>query len=136
MKRLVALALLLVASRADAQSRTGFAVSRFEPAERGSSFFVVDDLAFRSGAGATLAYAHKPLVVEDASGAERFALVRHQAFVHAGGALVVRDRFRVGADVPFAIFQDGEAGIIAGEPHKAATEPALGDVRLAADVKL
>jgi hypothetical protein len=30
------------------------AVSRFEPAERGSSFFVADDLAFRSpAAGAT-----------------------------------------------------------------------------------
>lgn len=113
------------------------AVGRFEPAERGSSFFVADDLAFGSAAaGATLAYGYKPLVVEDATGAERAAPVRHQAVVHAGGSFVVARRLRVGLDVPFAAHQDGEPSFVDGAPRAAATKPAFGDVRLAADVRL
>lgn len=122
-----------------AQSRTGFAVDRFEPAEHGTRQFVVDSLDLRPGtaaAGATLDYAYKPLVLYDASGAERFALVRHQAFVHLGGAIVVAQRLRLALDAPVALYQDGEAATVSGERLSAATAPAFGDVRLAADVRL
>lgn len=113
------------------------AVSRFEPAERGSSFFVADDLAFRSPAiGATLAYGYKPLVVLDPSGAEQAAPVRHQAIVHTGGSFVFARRIRAGVDVPFAAHQDGEPAIVEGVAQRAATKPAMGDVRLAADVRI
>jgi len=132
-------ALVVAPGTAFAQTRTGFAVDRFEPAEHGSRQFVVDPLDLRAGvaaAGATLDYAYKPLVLYDATGAERYALVRHQTFVHLGGAIVVADRLRLALDVPVAIYQDGESAIVAGERLSAATAPAFGDVRLAADVRL
>ena len=122
-----------------AQTRTGFAVDRFEPAEHGSRQFVVDSLDLRPGtaaAGATLDYAYKPLVLYDATGAERYALVRHQTFVHLGGAIVVAQRLRLALDVPVALYQDGESAIVNGERLSAATAPAFGDVRLAADVRV
>lgn len=113
------------------------AVSRFEPAERGSSFFVADDLAFRSPAvGATLAYGYKSLIVEDANGAEQAAPLRHQAMIHTGGSFVIANRLRVGLDVPFAIYQDGEPAFVEGVEQRAATKPAMGDVRIAADVRI
>jgi outer membrane protein OmpA-like peptidoglycan-associated protein len=122
-----------------AQTRTGFAVDRFEPAEHGSRQFVVDPLDLRPGtaaAGATLDYAYKPLVLYDASGAERYALVRHQTIVHLGGAIVVGRRLRLALDLPVALYQDGESAIVSGERLSAASAPAFGDVRLAADVRL
>lgn len=132
-------AALAWSSHGFAQTRTGFAVDRFEPAEHGSRQFVVDPLDLRAGtaaAGATLDYAYEPLVLYDASGVERDALVRHQAFVHLGGAIVVARRLRLALDVPVAIYQDGESAIVNGERLSAATSPAFGDVRLAADVRL
>ena len=132
-------AVILVPATAFAQTRTGFAVDRFEPAEHGSTQFVVDPVDLRAGtaaAGATLDYAYKPLVLYDANGVERAALVRHQTFVHLGGAIVVAERLRLALDVPVALYQDGESAIVSGERLSAATAPALGDVRLAADVRL
>jgi OmpA-OmpF porin, OOP family len=137
---LVLVAALFVASRALAQDRTGFAIDRHEPAERGSMFFVVDSLDLRGhvrpAAGATLAYGYKPLVVQDANAEERFALVRHQLLLHAGASVVLIERVRVGLDVPFAIYQDGEDGLAAGDALRGASAPALGDVRLAADARI
>jgi OOP family OmpA-OmpF porin len=135
----VAAAALAVPTASHAQTRTGFAVDRFEPAEHGSRQFVVDSLDLRPGAaaaGATLDYAYKPLVLYDASGAERYALVRHQTFVHLGGAIVVARRLRLALDVPVALYQDGESAIASGERLSAATAPAFGDVRVAADVRV
>lgn len=133
------LALAAITSTAAAQSRTGFAVNRFEPAERGSQHFVVDSLDLRAGsgaAGATFDCAYKPLVVYDATGAERYALVRHQAVVHMGGSVVLAGRLRLGLDVPVALYQDGESAVVDGVTLSPSTAPAFGDVRLAADVRL
>ena len=133
------LAVAAITSTAAAQSRTGFAVNRFEPAERGSQHFVVDSLDLRAGsgaAGATLDYAYKPLVVYDATGAERQALVRHQAVVHMGGSVVLAGRLRLGLDVPVALYQDGESAVVDGVTLSPSTAPAFGDVRLAADVRV
>jgi outer membrane protein OmpA-like peptidoglycan-associated protein len=130
---------LLAASPALAQSRTGFAVNRFEPAERGGEWFVVDALDLRGRArpalGVTFDYAYKPLAAYDAAGVERLALVRHQLFVHAGGSVVLGDRVRLGANLPLAVYQDGEDVFTAGVAWTGATAPALGDLRLAADVR-
>jgi outer membrane protein OmpA-like peptidoglycan-associated protein len=135
----VAMVVLAVPTVSSAQTRTGFAVDRFEPAEHGSRQFVGDPLDLRPGtaaAGATLDYAYKPLVLYDASGAERYALVRHQTLVHLGGAIVVASRLRLALDVPVALYQDGESAIVSGERLSAASAPAFGDVRLAADVRV
>ena len=139
LEAIVAAAVVAVPTTSFAQTRTGFAVDRFEPAEHGSRQFVVDSLDLRPGtaaAGATLDYAYKPLVLYDATGAERYALVRHQTFVHLGGAFVVAQRLRLALDVPVALYQDGESAIASGERLSAATAPAFGDVRLAADVRV
>lgn len=128
------------ASSASAQ-HTGFAVDRFEPSERGSQFFVVDNLDLRGAArpalGAVLDYAYKPLVgYNRPNGDERGVLVRHQTFVHLGGSLVLADRLRLGLNVPVAIYQDGEETIVKAETFKPADKPAFGDIRLAADLRL
>jgi outer membrane protein OmpA-like peptidoglycan-associated protein len=136
---LVAIAILLVAAPARADF-PGFAVDRFEPAERGSRWFVVDSLDLREttrpALGLTLDHAYKSLAVYDAAGNERAALVRHQALLHAGASLVLADRVRVGVNVPFAVYQDGEPVVVEGYELRPATAPAFGDVRLAADVRL
>src|SRR5512141_2170189 len=127
------------AGTASAQ-QTGFAIDRFEPAERGSQFFVVDNLDLRGAArpalGAVLDYSYKPLLVYDTNGNERSAIVRHQTFVHLGGSLVLADRLRLGLNVPVAIYQDGDPSSLDGVSYTPATEPALGDIRLAADLRL
>ncbi|MCW5834396.1 MAG: OmpA family protein [Labilithrix sp.] len=132
--------LLALSAPASAQSRTGFAINRFEPAERGSQFFVNDTLDFRGdlrpAVGATLDYGYKPLVVYDTAGNERSALVRHQVFTHVGGALVLGDRVRFGLNLPVAVYQDGESTIVNGDRFKAADKAAIGDLRLAADVRV
>ena len=134
-----AAAVVLTTADAAAQSRSGFAVDRFEPAERGSQHFVVDSLDLRAGsgaAGATFDYAYKPLVVYDATGAERYALVRHQAIMHVGGAVVLAGRLRLAVDAPLALYQDGERAIVDGVTLSPSTAPAFGDVRLAVDVRI
>lgn len=132
-------AVVLTSTSARAQSQSGFAVNRFEPAERGSQFFVVDTLDIRSGAhaaGAMLDYAYKPLVIYDAEGDERAALVRHQTFLHLGGSVTLFERLRLAINVPLAIYQDGEPAFVRGKQLGAANAPAFGDLRLAADVRL
>lgn len=135
-----AVALTLASEVAEAQTRKGFAVNQFQPAERGSGWFVVDSLDLRGdtrpAVGATLDYAHKPLVVNDATGQERLALVRHQVFAHLGAAVVVANRLRVGAVLPFALYQDGEDAVVRGDRLPAARSPAFGDIRLAGDLRV
>ncbi|HVH43185.1 MAG TPA: OmpA family protein, partial [Labilithrix sp.] len=102
--------------------------------------FVNDTLDFRGdlrpALGATLDYGYKPLVVYDQAGNERSALVRHQLFTHVGGALVFANRFRLGLNLPIAVYQDGESTVVNADRMKAADKAAIGDVRLAADVRL
>lgn len=133
---LLALALVALGHPARAETVEGFALDRFEPGERGSGWLVLDTLDFGTSVGATLDYAHEPLVARDPSGAQRASIVRHQAFVHAGAALAVTERVRFALNVPLAIYQDGEPVNVGGDTLKAASAPALGDVRVAADVRL
>ena len=135
-----AVSLTTFASVASAQ-QTGFAIDRFEPAERGSQFFVNDTLDlrgnFRPALGATFDYAYKPLVVyQPGAETERTSLVRHQLFAQLGGSMVLFDRLRLGLNVPVALWQDGDNATVNGTAFKAADKAAIGDIRLAADVRL
>ena len=145
-RRLSAMLALLVclfaALPASGQSR-GFAVNRFEPSERGSDWFVNESLDFRGtgrpSVGLVLDWANRPLVLYDPAnlqGNPRADVLTDQIFMHAGGAVVFHDRYRIGADVPVALFQDGEsiAGVVVGA--RAADKPAFGDVRLSGDVRV
>jgi OOP family OmpA-OmpF porin len=135
-----ALALLtLIPLTARAQS-AGFAIDRFDPAERGSDWFAADSLDLRGhgrlALGVTGDFAEKPLVLYDRDGDELKDIIKHQLFAHVGGSLVLWDRLRLGVNLPILAYQKGEAGTLNGTAFKAKKGAALGDLRLAADVRL
>src|SRR5262252_6656368 len=107
---------------AQAQS-TGFALNRFDPAERGSDWFVLESLDFRGhlrpAAGLVGDWAYKPLVTYTQSGSEQSALVKNQLFVHLGGALIMWDRVRFAINVPVALYQSGVTSTVGGIQYPA-----------------
>jgi OmpA-OmpF porin, OOP family len=141
---LVVLSLSLLASSARAQGTplpaTGFALNRYNPAERGSEWFVSDSLdlrgSLRPAVGLTLDLAYKPLAIYSPEGEERTALVSSQLFAHLGGSLVFLDRFRVGLSAPIAFLQAGTTGSAEGYTVTAPSGVSFGDLRLGADVRL
>ncbi len=132
---LASFTLVLASARPSAAQRTGFAVDRFEPAERGSQFFVNETLDLRGSGrpalGPVLDYGYKPLVVYNLDGSERAAIVRHQLFTHLGGSVALFDRLRLGANLPIAAYQDGGPSAVdtgsGTEAFKPADKPAIGD---------
>ena len=145
-----ALALLTLARPASAQATPtakaaptavpGFTADGWNPSERGSEWFVLDSLDMRGDArgaiGVVGEYAYKPLLVYGTDGAERAAVLRHQLVVHPGASLLVLGRLRLSVDVPVAVYSDGEDATVGAYTLTAATKPAVGDVRAAADVRL
>jgi outer membrane protein OmpA-like peptidoglycan-associated protein len=134
-------ALLGVVRSAAAQpAATGLALDRFDPAERGSEWFVLDTLDLRGrvrpAIGADLDWGHKPLVLYDANGHEVGPVVADQFFAHVGASLVLWDRVRFGFNLPIAIVQSGDGATLTGVTYPAPTSPALGDLRLGVDVRL
>ncbi|MEN9799746.1 MAG: hypothetical protein RL653_3443, partial [Pseudomonadota bacterium] len=80
--------LILFQASAFAQAQPvapGFAVTRFEPAERGAGWLVQDDLNFAGHVAPTLGvvadYAYKPLVVYRDDGSERGDVVLDHGLV-------------------------------------------------------
>ena len=136
---LVALA-ALPATALGQTAEPGFALSRFEPSERGSSWFFGDSLELRghmTGAvGLVADYAYKPLVIYDTAGVEQLVVVRHQLVGHLGGTLLLSDRVRLSANLPVVLFGDGTAGQVELTKLTPPVGGTVGDVRLAADVRL
>ena len=137
----VALALLGVGRSATAQPvATGLALDRFDPAERGSEWFVLDTLDLRGSVrpalGADFDWGHKPLILYDANGNQLGSVVSDQVFAHLGGSLVLWNRLRLGFNLPLAVAQSGDGAALAGVAYPPPTSPALGDLRLGADVRL
>jgi outer membrane protein OmpA-like peptidoglycan-associated protein len=130
------------ATTAQAQTTAkGFALDRFDPAERGSNWFALDSLDFRSedyrpAIGLTLDYAYKPLVVYNLDGTEQSALVKHQLMAHLGGSVALFNRFRIGLNIPVALYQGGSDATINDVGYKAATSASLGDIRVGGDVRI
>lgn len=135
----LALLALLPANPVQAQSQ-GFAINRFDPAERGSDWFTADSLDLRGhgrlALGVTGDFGHKPLVLYDRDGEELSAIIENQLFVHVGGSLVLWERLRLGVSMPLLAYQSGEGGTVAGTTFEASEDAAPGDLRLAADVRL
>jgi OmpA-OmpF porin, OOP family len=131
--------LALLPSTARAQS-AGFAINRFDPAERGSDWFAADSLDMRGHGrvmlGATGDFSEKPLVLYDRDGDEQKAIIKHQLFVHVGGSVVLWERLRLGVNLPILAYQAGQRGTVQGTRFEAADGAGVGDVRLAADVRL
>jgi outer membrane protein OmpA-like peptidoglycan-associated protein len=142
------LSLLTFSATAGAQSaEAGFALDRFDPAERGSEWFANDSLDLRGhlrpALGLGVDYAYRPLVIffTDAPDTVAASPVRDQLFLHVGGSVNLWSRLRLGADMPFALYQFGHSGVVDTPPPprlyaKPAHEQALSDLRLGADVRL
>ena len=141
-KSALVVGVLLYTRVAPAQS-TGFAIDRFEPAERGSDFFVNESLDLRGklrpAVGVVVDWAYQPLVLYERGnvrGSSQGDVLTDQIFVHAGGALVLADRFRVAANLPLAIYQHGEeiAPVALGVHRQSGA--GVGDLRLSGDARV
>jgi OmpA-OmpF porin, OOP family len=131
---------LFVSSFASAQTAPGFAVDRFDPSERGSTWFAADSLDIRGqgrvAVGVIGSYAASPLVAYNADGSENAAIVKDLFVLHPGASVVLWDRLRLGLDIPVAVADDGTTVVESGVTYKAPSGPAMGDVRVSADVRL
>lgn len=118
----------------------GFAINRFEPAERGSDWFSQDSLNIaghpRLAAGMTLDWAHKPLVLYDENGDEVSAILRDQVFAHLGASITLYERLRLGLNLPVGLYSGGDAGDLGGTTFDATDGATFGDIRLGADYLL
>lgn len=139
-KALVSAAAVTAAvSSGGSASAQGFALNRFDPSDRGSDWFVLDSIDLRGhlrpAVGIVGDWGYKPLVLYDANGDEKSAIVEHQIFAHIGGSLVLWNRVRAGLNVPIALYQTGDAPAAKGQSF---SDPgtSFGDIRATADVRL
>jgi outer membrane protein OmpA-like peptidoglycan-associated protein len=140
MKRVLSVLLLWGASAYGQTTTQGFLLDRFDPAERGSGWFVNDDLSF--GGDLTLVtgvvgdLGVRPLVVHDDAGNIAAILVSEQLFTHVGASLTLQNRFRFGLSLPIALSQGGDGGTVDGQMYASPGSAAVGDLRLSADVRI
>jgi hypothetical protein len=118
----------------------GFAIGRFDSAERGSDWFVADSLDLRGDVrpalGMVFDYAHRPFVLYARDGAELGPIVRDQFFGHIGGSLTVVGRLRLGLTVPVAFVTNGSSVSVLNETVVAKRGASYGDLRFSGDVRL
>lgn len=131
----------LVHCSASAQSGlNGFAVNRFNPSERGSEWFFLDSLDMRGKkyptVGVVLDWAHNPLFFEHFRPEVTRPLINHQFFAHVGASFVIAKRVRLGMNLPIALAQGGTDQFYWEYWLEAPDAPAIGDFRVAADVRL
>lgn len=118
----------------------GYLLDRFDPSERGSSWFAADSLDLRGevrpAAGFVGAFAYHPLVVQS-GGVSTTAIVEQSWVVHAGASLVLVDRVRLGVDLPLYASQTGSTAVVGTDVVKAPqAATTLGDLRLGATLRL
>jgi OOP family OmpA-OmpF porin len=133
---MVGLSLLPASARAD-----GFAVDRFDPAEQGSEWFVLDSLDLRGhmrpAIGVVADWGYRPLVEHAPNGDIQYSIVRNQVVAHAAASIVMWDRLRLGFDLPVQAFVDNGNGTpTPGTPPPPTKTTTIGDLRLGLDVRL
>lgn len=130
----------LSAARSAAAQNEGFALDRFEPSERGSQWFTADTLDLRGSnrwaIGAVGDWAYKPLVAYDTDGDEQTVVIAHQIFGHFGLSVVLAERLRLGLNLPVLLYTEGRPENVEGLTYRTDEGAALGDLRLAADLRL
>ncbi len=118
---------------------SGFGAGRFDPAERGSTWFTGESLDLRGhlrpAAGLLGDYASRPVTVT-ANDGRRVTLVRQQATAHLGGAVTLADHVRLGVSVPVAAHATGQSAVVGGTASVAPPSSDLGDVRLGVDTRI
>ena len=115
-------------------------VERFDPAERGSRFFVADSLELdghlRFAAGVVTSYGSRLRTFRQQPGdPEQSNLIEHSVWTHAGASLVLAPGARFALDLPIA-FQSGNDVALDRRFYPAPRAPRLGDVRASFDLRL
>lgn len=117
----------------------GFAIDRFDPAERGSDWLVLESLDLRGhlrpAAGLLAEYSYRPLAVYNGDGSLRSAVVQDSLVLHPGASVVLWDRLRGALDLPIYAWQDGQTSTLSGSTYASPSEN-VGDLRIGADVRL
>jgi OmpA-OmpF porin, OOP family len=124
----------------------GVALSRFEPSERGSRFFLADSLELRAGSlgvpkarlslGMPGSFAYRATTFGTRREGERSTLSETAFIVHPGGSVVMAPGARFGLDVPIAITQSGDNTNLGGKYYGAPQGPRLGDIRASFDLRI
>jgi outer membrane protein OmpA-like peptidoglycan-associated protein len=142
---------LFSASTASAQQANGYAVNAFNPSEKGSDWFENESLDFRGqlrpAIGLLGDYASNEVLFKNYDGSTLGSVVSNQFYLHLGASLVIAERLRLGLNIPFAAYQDGEAlapqnvgalnGVnAAGGTYNPPSKSALGDIRVGADLRI
>jgi OOP family OmpA-OmpF porin len=124
-----------------ASAADGWSSDALIPSERGSRWFFAESLDLRGhgrmALGAVGTYSYRSVAIRDAAGNVVASPVRNQAVLHTGASFIFLDRVRLSFDVPLQLVADGHAAVLDGVRYApAADEAAVGDVRLATDVRL
>ena len=136
-----ALAFLAPVAYAAETNAPGFALSRFEPAERGSHFFTIETLDWRSDGlptfGLVFDYAYKPLVIYQVTQSgplQELKTVARDFFVgHVGGSINLGEQFRLGFDAPVLFYGYGGSGELGLTSYLPPHRTGFGDLRVAGD---
>jgi outer membrane protein OmpA-like peptidoglycan-associated protein len=135
-----ALGLIGVFHVTQAGAQEGFALNRFDPAERGSSWFRADSLDIAGhklwAIGVIGDLADSPLVARDEDGNEIGTLIAQQFFVHAGASVVLFERLRLGLNAPLLVYQNAGSFTAPGVSIAPEQGAAVGDLRLGVDFRL
>ena len=132
---------VLATRQAHAEAGVGFAVDSPTLSERGSEWFALDSIDIRGpvipAVGVVGDWAHRPLVLTSSDGSQRANVVKDVYTTNVGTSIVLAERVRVGVLLPLQMHADGEPLHLNGATKLQPTSGvALGDVRVAADVRL
>ena len=123
----------------EAKAQAQSLVERFEPAERGSRFFVADSLeldgSFRFTTGLVTSYGSQLRTFRQTVEPERSNLIEQSVWLHPGASLVMSPGARFGIDVPVAL-QSGTGVTLDRVFFSEPGSPRFGDVRASFDLRL
>src|SRR5688572_24043804 len=132
--------LLALSVATPAGAAEGFAINRFEPAERGSDWFELESLDFRGhgrwATGVVGDWAHRPLVIYDDAGEPLQAVLANQVFAYVGASAVWLDRWRLGLSFPLVLVNGGEERGAYATGLTVDAGAGVGDLRVSGDVRL
>lgn len=125
-----------------AAQEPGYAVSVFEPSERGSDWFANESNDYRGklrlALGAVGDYGYRGLVgSRNSNHTIRASLLRNQVLIHAGFSLIIADRLRLGLSMPVQVHAFGHpATRNGGEFLPPVHQQSAGDIRASLDVRV
>ncbi len=127
------------------EAKRGFAVNRFEPAERGSQWFASESLDYRGkvrpAIGVVADYSYRSFVVFHPDGDVRASVVRNAFYLHPGASLALYDRVRLAFSLPIQAGVDGHTATVTRDGNVTRFLPppnngGIGDLRFGADVRI